>query len=155
MMNVRFDWLRLAIRLAIADGYVARSVREQARRASEAAAAREELMQRRARVGQVFSALPQGISKTVAYAAALPAQCIVMFVRPSEYEGVVHHDFYTLSPTPAVDTGNLRGAAAWVFEDLQTAGYAPTLEYKYQFGADNTDTQPSTLDQLCICISVQ
>ena len=50
MMNVRFDWLRLAIRLGIADGYVARSGREQARRASGAAAAREELMQRKARV---------------------------------------------------------------------------------------------------------
>lgn len=155
MIGFRGEKLRLSISQAVADGHAVRRAREQARHAAEQAAARALSEQREARVREVLSALPQSITQTVARATALPAQCIVMFVRPSEYEGVIHHDFYTQTPKPPVYPDRLRCAAAWVFEELQVAGCAPTLQYEYQFGADLTDSQPSTLDQLCICISVQ
>ncbi len=155
MFGFRGDMLRLSISQAVADGHAVRSAREEARRLEEEAEARKLQAQREARVQAVMIALPNGITRAVANAAAMPVQCIVMFVPPCDYAGNVYHDFYTCETKPQADAFNLRGAAAMVFEELQLAGCAPTLKYEYQFGAESSDSQPSSMDQLCICITVQ
>ncbi|CAN5221002.1 hypothetical protein BH11CYA1_BH11CYA1_35030 [soil metagenome] len=155
MFSFRGEKLHYFIRKAIADGRTVRHAVEQSRRAAEETAARALAEEREARVRAVLSALPRNVTKAITLAAVLPANCSVMFVRPSEYDGVIHHDFSAQTTQPQVSPDSLRGAAAWVFEELQMAGASPTLRYEYPLGADLDDWYPSMLDHLCICISVQ
>ncbi len=150
-----FEKLRLACRLAIADGHEVRRCSDQPQRAETTAEAQMLSAQREARVRDVLSALPQRITRAVALAAELPVQCLVMYVQPGEYEGSVYHDPYARAAKPQADPGNLRGAAAWVFAELLLAGLAPSLQHEYTYVAEDAYTQPTELDQLCICISVQ
>jgi hypothetical protein len=155
MNAFRFDGLRRTVDQAIADGHAARRSIEQPRRAETKAEAQMLSAQREARVRDVLSALPQRITSAVALAAELPVRCLVMYVQPGEYEGAVYHDPYARAAKPEADPGNLRGAAAWVFAELLLAGLAPSLQHEYTYVAEDAYTQPTELDQLCICISVQ
>lgn len=155
VLGDRYDKLHLSIGQAIAAGHAVRSAKEQARLAEEELEAQKLSAQRQARVRNVLSALPSRITRAVALAAELPVLCLVMYVQPGEYEGAVYHDPYARAVKPQADPGNLRGAAAWVFAELVLAGLAPSLQHEYTFVAEDAYTQPSQLDQLCICISVQ
>ena len=150
-----FEKLRLACRLAIAAGHELRRSIDQPRRTETEAEAQMLSAQREARVRDVLSALPKRITREVAQAAELPVRCLVMYVQPGEYEGAVYHDPYARAAKPQTDPGNLRGAAAWVFAELLLAGLAPSLQHEYTYVAEDAYTQPTELDQLCICISVQ
>lgn len=155
MTEFGFEELRLACRLAIADGYAVRSCSDQPRRVETEADAQKLSAQREARVRDVLSAVPRRLTRAVALAAELPVRCLVMYVQPGEYEGAVYHDPYARADKPQGDPSNLRGAAAWVFAELLLAGLAPSLQHECTYVAEDAYTQPSQLDQLCICISVQ
>jgi|GEM_PF-2435756 len=155
MQGPRIEALRSSIRTAVADGYSALEAREKAKLAAEAEEERSLKAYGAARFSEVLSALPQRITNALTNAVVLPVQCIVTFVRCSEYEGDIFYPSSSLKAKPLADPVNLRGAAASIFEELQLAGCEPTLRFECPFSADNFDSQPSILDQLCICISVQ
>lgn len=155
MQGPRIEALRSSIRAAIVAGHSAFDAREKAKLAVEGEEERSISAHGAARFSEVLSALPQRITREVALAAELPVRCLVMYVQPSEYEGAVYHDPYARTAKPQGDPDNLRGAAAWVFAELLLAGLAPSLQHEYTFVAEDAYTQPTELDQLCICISVQ
>ncbi len=161
MQGCRIEALRLSIRAAVAAGHSAFEAREKKELVAEAEEEQRMTAHGAARFSKVLSALPLRITDALANAKVLPVQCIVTFVQCSEYEGGIFHPSSSHSPKPPVDPVNLRGAAAWIFEELQMAGCEPTLRFKDPFPTPNAfyagkrDSQPTMLDQLCICISVQ
>lgn len=154
MQGPRIEALRSSIRAAIVAGHSAFDAREKAKLAVEGEEERSISAHGAARFSEVLSALPQRITDAIASAEALPVQCIVTFVRRAEYEGDILHPSSSRSAKPIVDPLNLRGAAAWIFEELQMAGCEPTLRFEYPFASANLNAQPGIWDQLCICIAV-
>lgn len=155
MQGPRIEALRLSVRMAIAAGHGAFEAREQAKLAAEVEEERRLEAHSAARFSDVLSALPQRIADAFANADVLPVKCIVTFVQRSEYEGDIFHPSSSRAAKPLADPVNLRGAAAWIFEELQMARCEPTLRFEYPFVSDNPNAQPGIFDQLCICISVQ
>jgi hypothetical protein len=155
MQCPRLEALHRSVRMAIAAGHGAFEAREKAKLAAEVEEERRMKAHGAARFSEVLSALPQRIADAFANAEVLPVQCIVTFVRCSEYEGDIFHPSSSRTAKPLADPVNLRGAAAWIFEELQMARCEPTLRFEYPFAAGNLNAQPGLLDQLCICISVQ
>lgn len=155
MQGPRIEALRLSVRMAIAAGHGAFEARKKAKLGAEVEEERRMTAHGAARFSEVLSALPQRIADAFSQADALPLQCIVTFVQRSEYEGDIFHPSSSCTAKPLADPVNLRGAAAWIFEELQMAGCEPMLRFEYPFATDKLNAQPGIFDQLCICISVQ